>query len=488
MNYKRYFLWFFIAYTLIGFATMPQFGVPLDELTQRFIGIENNRFIAGQASAADVEANKYYGPVFESISYVFEQIIYSQPLRVKLYMRHCLMFGLFLLALYCFHFIAKRLFKNEATAVLCSTFFALYPPLFAHAHYNSKDTLFLVLVVFSLYYFVKYAEQPKIKWLIGMSVIIGIASTVRFTGVFVGMALGTGLLMLQPFILKSKLKEIAIVFCAGLIAYYAVFPLFWVHPIEGWAVLLKYITNNPWPWDELVAGIWVKQGHQPWWYLPVWLGVSLPSLLIFLFAFGTFQFIKNKSFKNPLPITIALLFALPFFYTICLQPTLYDGWRHLQYIIVPIVLMAGFGMDSILNGRKQLLKFAVITTYALGLFLNVWSYPYLYFNEVYRLLVPPNTFTQDYWALSSKPCLEWIAANDSENNILISSNTNAPELQAIWLGYSETNKFKFTDHPNKGKYEIQVKRDGPFQHRNGKVVYRICVGKDTISRVIRYTR
>lgn len=110
-------MWFFIAYTLIGFATMPQFGVPLDELTQRFIGIENNRFMAGQASAADVEANKYYGPVFESISYVFEQIIYSQPLQVKLYMRHCLMFGLFLLALYCFHYIAKRLFKNEATAV-----------------------------------------------------------------------------------------------------------------------------------------------------------------------------------------------------------------------------------------------------------------------------------------------------------------------------------------------------------------------------------
>lgn len=48
MNFKRIFFIFFILYGIFGFISMPKFGVPLDELTQRYIGIQNNRFIAGK--------------------------------------------------------------------------------------------------------------------------------------------------------------------------------------------------------------------------------------------------------------------------------------------------------------------------------------------------------------------------------------------------------------------------------------------------------
>lgn len=465
---------------------MPKFGVPLDELTQRYIGIQNNRFIAGKANIQEVEENKYYGPVFESVTYLLEQVIYDQPLRVKLYMRHSLMFCIFLLALFCFYFVCRRYYKTKGTAELCTIGFALYPTLFSHAHYNTKDTLFLCFLVFSLYFFVKFRENFKIRTLIYGAIMVGIATTVRFSGIFILFSIILGLLLNFEFNLRKRIVHILTYFGVAIIAFYAFFPLFWINPIEGWGKLWYYVTINPWPSEVLCAGIWVQPGSHPWWYLPAWLGVSIPFFVIVFFLIGLFILFKNISSEIfALNWVILSVFAVPFFYTIILNPTLYDGWRHLQFLIVPLFLIAGIAIDNFLTHRQQTLRFWMLNLYFMVVFALSFPFQYNYFNEIYKLVVKPNTFTQDYWCLSTLPCLQWIAENDNSENIKISSFTNSPEMQSVWLGYEGQNKFSFSEKPGSGKYEIQVRRDRQFEKLAGQEVFVVCPEKDTIARVIK---
>jgi len=486
MNYKRLFLLFFIFYAIYGFISLPQFGVPLDELTQRYIGIQNNRFISGNADIKEVEENKYYGPIFESVSYIFEQLIYNQPLRNKLYMRHTLMFSVFLFAFYYFYLICKRICSKKGAAELSAISFALYPTLFSHAHYNTKDTLFLCLLVFCLYFFVKFRENTKIRTLIFGAIVVGIATTVRFSGIFILFSILVGLMLNFENRLNKRIVHILLYFGIALLAFYAFFPLFWIHPFEGWAKLWLYVTINPWPSEVLCAGVWVQPGFHPWWYLPAWFGVNIPVLVIIFFLFGIFKLIREKGCAmNSFYWVIILVFAVPFFYTIMLHPTLYDGWRHLQFLIVPIFLIAGIGMDKFLEYSYQVFRFWIMVTYFVSVFVISYPLQYNYFNEVYKLAIKPNTFTQDYWCLSTLPCLKWIAANDTANNILISSFTNSPEMQSIWLGYEASKKFSFSEKTGSGQYEIQVRRDKQFQKLAGQEVFVVCTTKDTIARVIK---
>ncbi len=467
---------------------MPKFGVPLDELTQRYIGIQNNRFIAGKATIQEVEENKYYGPVFESVSYLLEQLIYNQPMRIKLYMRHTLMFSIFLLALYCFYFICRRIFSTEGAAELCTISFALYPTLFSHAHYNTKDTLFLCLLVFGLYFFVKFRENHKIRTLIYGAIIVGIATTVRFSGIFILFSILFGLLLNFEFNYKKRIIHLLIFVGITIITFYAFFPLFWINPIEGWGKLWFYVTINPWPSEVLCAGVWVQPGFHPWWYLPAWLGVSIPLMVIVFFLVGIFLLFKKSGLAlGAFNWVILSVFAVPVFYTIFLNPTLYDGWRHLQFIIVPLFLIAGIAFDKFLKHRQQALRFWIINSYFLTVFAFSFPFQYNYFNEIYKWVVKPNTFTQDYWCLSTLPCLKWIAENDPSQNIKISSFTNSPEMQSIWLGYEGQNKFSFSEKTGSGNYEIQVRRDQQFQKLAGQEVFVICPEKDTIARVIKLT-
>ncbi len=477
---------FLLAYFCFGIWTMPKFGVPIDELTQRFIGIENNRYISGAADAETVLKNKYYGPFFESISYGLEQIIYNQPLRVKLYMRHIVLFLIFIIALNCFYQISRQLFKHKGTAEMSTFMLGLYPPLFAHAHYNSKDTFFLELIIFCIYFLSKYHQNPKLKWVIYMAIVIGIATSIRFLGIFMLVSFFIGLCFIPNKTVVEKFRIMAPVIGVSVASFYLVFPLFWTNPINGLGVLWQYITHNPWPWEELVAGVWVQPDMQPWWYLPVWLGVSIPVLVLLIFVVGIWVVLKQiKKGEKALLMSIVCLFILPFLYTILFSPTLYDGWRHVQFLIVPIFLIAGFGIVFLLNIVKSKLVFYTLGMYTLLTFWTIHPFQYVYFNEIYLTFFKRNTFSQDYWGLSANRCMEWINSQESNSAILISSSTNAPELNELWMNPTRNNKFYFTQKTGAGKYEIQIKRDHTFKKVNGTEVFMICPLKDTIARVVR---
>ncbi|MFN5415351.1 MAG: hypothetical protein ACK5BM_09100, partial [Bacteroidota bacterium] len=160
-------VWFFLFYAVWGFFTLDDFGVHLDEMTQRTIGMENNRFLSGRVEFDKVEQHKFFGPIWESVSYLAEQVVFTEPLRTKLLLRRALLWGFFVFGLWRLYLMGLRnngwgmigwgmvekeggmgsLSRLRWAAMLPVLMVGLWPRMFAEAHYNTKDALFFVLVL-----------------------------------------------------------------------------------------------------------------------------------------------------------------------------------------------------------------------------------------------------------------------------------------------------------------------------------------------------
>lgn len=477
---------FLVLYALFGFYTLYDYGVPLDELTQRHIGLENARYIYGTGKAESVAAHGFFGPVLEVVDYAAEQVIYQRPLGDKLVLRHVLLFVVFLLAIKAFYRVAKYLAKVPNAAGVATVLFALTPWLFAHAHYNSKDTFFLCLVVFVLYFIVRFAQLGSILQLIIAAGIAGVAATVRLNGLFVIAAIVVALLFSGKSDFRIRAKRIFIALVIFIISFVLFYPYLWIVKWNGFEALWHYVTQNPWPWDTLAAGQNMVAGHLPWWYLSAWMGVTIPVLGITLFLWGIFENIRIK--KHHLGLIEWILFGLLFFpllYFAFMRPTLYNGWRHMQFLYAPISLFVVFSLNRILTWKWAAYTPWILGAYSAFTFMLWQPYGYAYFNEIYAAAAKPCTWDQDYWGLSANQGLRWVAAHDQRDSIVISSFTESPELNAILLPEKDQKRFHFIHTPGAGDYEIEVKRGRYFADLNGTMEYSVCPLKDTLVRVVK---
>jgi hypothetical protein len=99
--------------------------------------------------------------------------------------------------------------------------------------------------------------------------------------------------------------------------------------------------------------------------------------------------------------------------------------------------------------------------------------------------MPNNSYTQDYWGLSARNCLDWIAKNDQKKHIKIASFTESAELNSLLIDKETRSRFEFTKMDTTADYEIQIRRDKYFGVAKGNEVFTICPMRDTIARVIK---
>ena len=309
-------VWFFLVYAVWGFFTLDDYGVHLDEITQRTIGMENNRFLSGRVGFDKVQEHKFFGPVWESMSYLAEQLVFTEPMRTKLLLRRALLWGFFVFGLWRLYLLGLR---NNGWGMVRSTglsptvdfglldgtqksrwrlgaimpvlMVSLWPRMFAEAHYNTKDALFFVLVLLVVdgldkVWHRRMAIQPSIDingsqkteetapklnkgldwgWM-GVMGLLGVATTIRMGGVFV-----LGWAMLWP-VLQGLNNRKAAENSPTAENTYIGFTLLskndWVWWISGGvAFAMGYIGSYPYlwftGWDGLVEVIGFAF-HNPW--------------------------------------------------------------------------------------------------------------------------------------------------------------------------------------------------------------------------------
>lgn len=461
-------VWFFLFYAVWGFFTLDDFGVHLDEITQRTIGMENNRFLSGRVGFDKVEQHKFFGPIWESMSYLAEQVVFTEPLRTKLLLRRAMLWTFFVFGLWRLYLLGLRnsgwgmvkLIGQSSTedfgskdvtqksrfrwgAMLPVLMVALWPRMFAEAHYNTKDALFFVLVLLVVDGLDRVWRREKQRWdwgWFGVMGLLGVATTIRMGGVFV---LGWAMLWLlfRSFKEKQSLDWDLIrwmiwggvAFVAGYVGSY---PYLWFTGLSGIKEVIGFAFNNPWQNGALFFG---SMGPSRW-YLLGWMVTTLSGLILLPLLTGAvvslIQWGKGKVIFTLSTANFLLLLLISYIlFAFIKMPVMYDAWRHSLFLLLPVVVLSARGWVTLwFWALGSSLKQKALTFYTgIGLIQGVFFVvpdPFIalfddfnranehtelgyesgqtYFNGLGHKLIKRYPMQVDYWHQTNYQALEWV--------------------------------------------------------------------------------
>src|SRR5262245_57670357 len=250
--------------------------------------------------------------------------------------------------------LAARWFGPRA-GWLAAALLALSPRFFGDAMNNPKDAPFAALAIVALYYMLSVDTRRYLSWshVAKLTLTIALAINVRPLGlVLLLAAVGViSLLALRSALRSSdadrwrtfaitvgQLAVVAVVAVpAGTIAWPWAQASPYLRPIAGF--LFTSQLNWARGFDVLFAGQNLGAGEVPWTYVPTWLVLTLPPVVLVGVALSLL--VWRRGFDAMVACAALTAFAgAPVFLAIIRNATIYDGIRHLLFIVPPITILA----------------------------------------------------------------------------------------------------------------------------------------------------
>ncbi len=253
---------------------------------------------------------------------------------------------------------------TAATALLLAT-----PIWFGHAFNNPKDIPFASASAVALLCLVRVVQRwPAVpwRWTVALGIAAGLAAGVRVGGLVLlgylaAVAAGhAALTLLRPGPLRSLLPRAAgpalrVALPAAAIGYAAM--------LAAWPWAQRAPLTRPWQalgamsrfaWDGLVPyrGLLEASDALPASYAPTQLALQLPELVLPLVALAALAGLAAVTTRRdgwpraaaPWAI-VALAAGFPLAYVAIRGAVLYDGARHLLFVVPPLVVIAAAGLD-----------------------------------------------------------------------------------------------------------------------------------------------
>ncbi len=200
---------------------------------------------------------------------------------------------------------------------------------------------------------------------------------------------------------------------------YVTWPYLWGEPFLRLLIVLRVMLKFPWPGKALFAGEYYAGNELPASYLPTLFGIQLTEPLLVLAVFGFAVLIWRVASKKEYGELLALStmwFGLPLAAAMLGDPYLYDNFRQVLFILPPLFLWAGLGLESVLRWARPLwvrvgivAALAVPSVYAMSV---LHPYEYIYYNSFAGGVT--NAFREyemDYWGTSFREAAAYLNEN-----------------------------------------------------------------------------
>lgn len=525
---------FFFLFFIIGLLIHKNFGISNDEPFQRSVGyywyISIIETFSNDTEYIDYLKQKFnsmywanylndgnliqYGILFDTLSAFIEELFNIKNDQDAFYLKHFLTFIIFFVSSIFFYKIIDGRFNNKLFAVLITFIFISSPRIFAEAFYNCKDIIFMSFCVISLFFALKNFEYFNYKNLLFFSFFAALATNIRVMGIFL-------FVLFVIFIIfdsieenkfsKKKLYNLLVLLVTFPLIVYIFWPFLWDDPVNKLIFTIKSFANYDWPGEVFYLGNFYKGSNLPWHYIPVWIIVTTPILILFLF-FGGFFKISNIFFTNFLNLSeknklwintnqkkdfFVLFFLLsPIFLVIILNSTLYSGWRHLYFVYPCLIYFSGIGLKTIFKinifKKNKIIIISTIGILVLNNMMNLVKY-HPYQNIFFNILAEKKANTKfeiDYWGLGNKEALQFLLKRKNRSGEIKVRVASFTPLQYTYLilNKSEANSFSivgtadqnqefvFTNYifdkdPNfEKKYSISNNYDSIFTLKRGNII------------------
>jgi len=502
---------------IIGFAAVfgvfitDDYGMSWDEAMQRF---DNGKPVYEYVVEGNPDIylspdnnEKYHGAWFEFVLYGIEKTFKLTDNRSVYLMRHYLNYLLFCLGAWWFMLACKRLFAENWVVLTGVVMYFLSPRLFADAFYNSKDIPFFVFYIGYMWTLLRFRDKQTSSNLALHGAVTGLLIGLRVSGIivvpltlFVIIALG----FQASSDLKCYVKRVFIYIGISAAALYICWPILWQQPFKQFTNAYIEMSHYHWQGMMIFEGKMIHSSVLPWYYLPKWIALTTPILYLIAgiagIGFLLFEIARSPSalFRKPeFPVIIALFFG-PLLAVIFLHSTVYDGWRHLYFVYAPLLLLAVTGIDR----TKQLLvrykygPIAGVVVLLIGItpvFVRmVKDHPHemVYFNRAAGSSLNEIRFNyeMDYWGLSFREAIEYVAGHDHRPLIKYHSGDFPGRLTYEIMPEGIKSRMKPVEDWESPDYFIGDYRSMMKEYECADEFYRVKVDGATICIVCRLTR
>jgi hypothetical protein len=358
--------------------------------------------------------------------------------------------------------LAARAFGRPA-GWLAAALLALAPRYIGDSMNNSKDLPLAALSTAALYYLSKIEwTPPHLSWkdAAKIATVVALAINVRPLGLMlllytvatiIGVAVARAFRSGEPENWRgmSQAALRSVVIAAVVIPASAVFwpwaqgqPL--LRPLEGF---LKS-THVTWAegFDVLYDGTVFGSGSLPWHYAPYWLWMSVPPVILAGAALS-WLVLRRSPRERVMWLGLVACVIVPLFGAIWRHATLYDGIRHLGFIVPIVAALSGAGWGAALCANRSV-RWPAAIVLLIGitepLAFQIRNHPnqIVYFSP---LAGGPRAafgrYEMDYWGNSVLQAVRWAdnIAKNLHEPLVVTGNPdhlvqeNAARFHSLWF-------------------------------------------------------
>lgn len=433
---------FFTAFLITGLLIFDDYGPVSEERNQIDAGHIIWAYITGNNShypdLPDLDSyfNRYYGQGGTFITVLAEALFdFSWDINRIWKIRRLWNFFCFFLADIGLFFLIRKRWSKDLPAFLGALNLILLPRMFPEVFYNDRDPLFLSWLIFFFCAMMLFIRKTNIATTVLLGFVMAVTVSVRMFGLILIIPLS--LIILRYPAKRRMMIPVIFVFLA---VWYTLSPIAWKDPIKVIGTAVLHLTTKQRILDTqgtsnlLFAGRYYPEQNLPWFYLPLWMLISTPFMLLFLAAFGGVSCCKNRR-NDSLDEYAVIDFSLGIFFLLfmigipLIRPTLYSGWRHFYFLNLSLIWFAVLGIEHILKSQNQAKKITLVSLEGISLLMALtWiitAHPYegVYYSPVFRRAAA-DKFERDMGFTSTKECLEYLADISPDQKIDV-MNANA---------------------------------------------------------------
>src|SRR6202045_1943331 len=391
-----------------------------------------------------------------------------------------------------------------ASLLLIST-----PNYYGQMFNNPKDIPFAVGIVWSTYYMIRIVPilpRPPLRTLLKLGAAIGMTMGVRIGGLLLVCYLSL-LLALDGIWRAAAAKSIGVLASTAWVSFwrvllpvvgaaYPVMLLFWpwaqTDPIENPLRALAFFSHQTFPFYTLFAGRFIPATDLPWIYLPAYIVLALPELVLVLLlctpvvgavalARGGFRLHREQALAV---FVLGIGIVFPVAYAIAIKAVLFDGMRHFIFELPLIAAAAAIAADRFLAWLVRLPYrrpvFVLVAFYGFAhVSIMAMLHPdqYVYYNAFAGGVEgAQHKFKLDYWANSYAEAVQGLedylraeyGADFEEHEFTVA--VCGPPISADY--YFPPN-FRFVRDRARADFFIAFTKDNCERSLPGRPIYRV---------------
>jgi hypothetical protein len=511
--------------------TFRQYGITWDEPLQMYHGTTVGRFywlfVTGHylpyekvlIDGAWYQGLNHYGGLFDAVG---AALSYASPFgRFETWHLFSALCG-WLGVVGCWR-IARRIGGPQSgfwTALLMT----ITPRYYGAMFNNLKDVPFAAAYIWSIDYLLQMAEafpRPSRGLLLKTGVAIGVTIGARVGGLLLLLYLGL-MALLWAVVSLRRGEGWGPTMAVGRAAVFVTI-VAWLAMLPGWPwlygqpllrpfqALFGFANNYPWDGNELFQGAFYRANKLPLNYLPTWLWISLPEIVLAGLVVGAIVAIVSVTRRPHLLLDLhwrrcgllALSSAFPLVYAMATRPALYDAARHFLFLIPPLVCLCGITLTEAISWLRRRGSIGPMALHALvgaylvyhvSVMIRLHPDEYVYVNQTIGGL--PGAFRNyetDYWGNSYREATLRLADFVKQQGLGGQQFRVMAESKRESSSYYFPPEFAFTRKPEEADFFLSTTRDRLDESVDGLVLFAVerfgvplCIVKDR--RALKGTR